>query len=183
MTTRIYLRTNRPNKQGDFPIYFRFTISGKRKELSSNVYTSIKKWDDQLLKVKGVSEDTRTKNSLLDTITMKANKIMITLSITKSKITIDDFYNFFKGTTEKPRTIIPIFQDHNKKIKDLIGRDYALGTYERYQTTLAHLRKFLLWKYYSLDIDIKKIDIAFINDFDFYLRTKCFDPYKTRVIF
>ncbi|MCI0922080.1 Arm DNA-binding domain-containing protein [Sphingobacterium rhinopitheci] len=49
MTTRIYLR---PNKQGDFSIYLNFTTSGKRKELFSNVYTSIKKWDDQLLKVK-----------------------------------------------------------------------------------------------------------------------------------
>lgn len=171
LTTRIYLRTNRANKQGQIPIYFRFTIAGKRKEISSNIYTSIPNWDNKLLKVKGNAESARTKNSLLDVIINRANRTMITLSFTNTKITIDDFIDYFRGVTEKPRTIVPIFQDHNLKIKELIGKEYALGTYERYQTTLAHLQKFLKWKYYSLDIDITKIDIAFINDFEFYLRT------------
>jgi len=175
LTTRIYLRTNRANKKGELPIYFRFTIAGKRKEVSSNVYTSIQKWDNQLLKIKGNSEDARIKNSLLDIITMKANKTMIKLSISDATISIDDFFNHFQGITEKPRTIVPIFKTHNQKLKDLIDKEYTQGTYDRYETTLAHLQKFLQWKYFLIDIDITKIDIAFINDFDFYLRTihKC----------
>lgn len=49
LTTRIYLRITRSNKQGEMPIYFRFTIAGRRKEISSNIYTSTIKWDSKLI--------------------------------------------------------------------------------------------------------------------------------------
>jgi site-specific recombinase XerD len=71
--------------------------------------------------------------------------------------------------------LIPIFQDHNNKIKELLGIEYAPGTYERYQTSLKHTKDFLNWKYSISDIDITKIDHAFITDYEFYLRSvrKC----------
>ena len=42
---------------------------------------------------------------------------------------------------------------------------------ERYETSLKHTKDFLLWKYNVTDIDILKIDHAFITDYEFYLRT------------
>jgi site-specific recombinase XerD len=75
------------------------------------------------------------------------------------------------GCQERTRTLIPIFIDHNNKIKALIGKEYAPGTLERYETSLKHTKDFLMWKYNITDIDILKIDHAFITDYEFYLRT------------
>jgi len=61
LITRIYLRSNRLNKQGEAPVCFRFTIAGKRKEIAPNVYTSLQNWDAKLLKIKGNYESARTK--------------------------------------------------------------------------------------------------------------------------
>ena len=42
----------------------------------------------------------------------------------------------------------------------------------QYQTCMSHTKEFLKWKFKVSDIDIKKIDYAFLNDFEFYLRTE-----------
>jgi site-specific recombinase XerD len=76
-----------------------------------------------------------------------------------------------QGTKERTRFLVPIFQDHNRKIKALVGKEYAPGTLERYETSLRHTKEFLLWKYNVTDIDITKIDHAFVTDYEFYLRT------------
>ena len=71
--------------------------------------------------------------------------------------------------------LVPIFQDHNNKIKALLGEEFSPGTLCRYTKALKHTTDFLKWKFGISDIDIRKIDHAFITEFEFYLRSvrKC----------
>ncbi|QRE63634.1 phage integrase SAM-like domain-containing protein, partial [Flavobacterium psychrophilum] len=89
-------------------------------------------------------------------------KIPVTTETLKSKIL---------GVDERQRMLIPIFQDHNNKIKELVGKEYAPGTLERYKTSLSHTIEFLQWKYKVSDIEINKIDHAFVTDYEFWLRS------------
>lgn len=75
-------------------------------------------------------------------------------------------------------------QDHNDKVEALIGQDFAPGTLERYKTSLKHTQEFLNWKYKISDIDITKIDHAFIMDYDFWLRSvrKCANNTEVKYI-
>lgn len=68
-----------------------------------------------------------------------------------------------------------IFDDHNRKMAALVGSEFAPGTLERYTTSLNHTRDFLQWKFQVSDVDISKIDHAFITEYEFYLRSvrKC----------
>ena len=50
------------------------------------------------------------------------------------------------GVDEKERIIVPIYQNHNDKIKDLIGNGYAYGTLERFKISLKHLQELILFK-------------------------------------
>ena len=90
-------------------------------------------------------------------------------------ITIENIKNSLSGATKRKRFLISIFEEHNNKIKELLGIEYAPGTYERYQTSLKHTKDFLNWKYNVSDFDIEKIDHSFITDYEFYLRSvrKC----------
>ncbi|WP_269236067.1 phage integrase SAM-like domain-containing protein [Flavobacterium flavigenum] len=67
--------------------------------------------------------------------------------------------------------LISIFQYHNNKIKELVGKEYAPGTLELYKTSLSHTIEFLQWKYKVSDIEINKIDRAFITEYEFWLRS------------
>lgn len=82
--------------------------------------------------------------------------------------------NKLVGKEDKVRTLIPIFKEHNERMEKLIGIEFAKGTLTRYKTCLKHVESFLKWKYNLSDIDLKKVDFAFLNDFEFYLKTEKF---------
>ncbi|MDN3666158.1 phage integrase SAM-like domain-containing protein [Algibacter miyuki] len=85
-------------------------------------------------------------------------------------LTFENFKNEYLGIKEKERMLIPIFKEHNRKIKELVGIEYASGTLERYETSLKHTKDFLLWKYNITDVNIEKIDHSFVTEYEFYLR-------------
>ncbi len=68
--------------------------------------------------------------------------------------------------------LVPIFEEHNKQIKALVGKEYAKGTLDRYEASLKHTKNFLVWKYGVSDIDIRAIDHEFVTSYDFYLRSE-----------
>jgi len=170
-TLHFYAKSTKSNTKGQFPIYVRLTVDGKRLEYSTKIFIDPCKWSSSASKMKGSSEEARSINNLLDLIKNRINEIQYELLKGGHQITIVEFKNRLLGTTERARTLIPIFQDHNDKIKALIGKEYAPGTLERYETSLRHTKEFLEWKYKQTDIDILKIDHAFVTDYEFYLRS------------
>ena len=166
-----YIKRAKANSQGISPIYVRVTVESKRFEFSSMKYVNIDKWSIEGNKVKGSSEEARTINSHLDYLKNQVLEAEKRLFKKDSKVTSESLKNEMFGCQERTRTLIPIFIDHNNKIKALIGKEYAQGTLERYETSLKHTKDFLMWKYNITDIDILKIDHAFISDYEFYLRT------------
>uniref|UniRef100_UPI00404AF302 site-specific integrase n=1 Tax=Flavobacterium sp. TaxID=239 RepID=UPI00404AF302 len=167
-----YIKRAKINVDGVCPIYTRVTINSKRFEFSTNKFISPDKWSTEGAKVKGNSEDARSINNHLDII---KNQIMdAEKRLYKKEILInsENLRNELFGIKERERLLIPIFTEHNRKIKELVGSEYAPGTLERYETSLKHTKDFLQWKYRVSDIDIEKIDHAFITEYEFYLRTE-----------
>ena len=166
-----YIKRAKTNNLGVCPIYTRVTVNAKRFEFSTNKYINPDKWSSEGNKVKGTTEEARTINSHLDYLknqVLEAEKKLFKKDI---NITSENLKNELFGLSETKRMLIPIFQDHNNKIKELIGKEYAPGTLERYTTSLKHTIEFLQWKCNVSDIDITKIDHAFIADYEFWLRS------------
>jgi site-specific recombinase XerD len=166
-----YIKRAKVNNLGVCPIYTRVTVNAKRFEFSTNKSINPDKWSSEGSKVKGTNEEARTINSHLDYLknqVLEAEKRLFKKDI---KITSENLKYELFGLTETKRMLVPIFQDHNNKIKELIGKEYAPGTLERYTTSLKHTIEFMQWKYNISDIDITKIDHAFITDYEFWLRS------------
>lgn len=87
------------------------------------------------------------------------------------EIRTETLKNKFLGIEEKERTLITIFENHNKQVEKLVGREFAAGTLERYKTVSKHLQDFIKLQYKVSDVSIKRIDHLFITDFEFYLKT------------
>ncbi|SHI54976.1 site-specific integrase [Flavobacterium haoranii] len=176
MTTKIslifYIRKSKINANGQVPIYQRITIEGKRYEISTGQFVEEAKWSSEAGRVKGNSEEARSINNRLDMVKSKVFDVERRLFMSNTQINFENFKNEYLGKKERERTLIPIFIEHNRKIKELVGSEYALGTLERYETSLKHTKAFLQWKYNISDIDITKIDHAFITEYEFYLRTE-----------
>ena len=166
-----YLKRVKVNAQGLAPIFQRITINGRRLENSTGKFVEPDKWHSEMSKMKGTSEEARSINNLLDFKKSRINDIQFELLKNNISLNIEEFKNRILGTKERERLLIPIFQEHNRKIKELIGLEYAAGTLERYETSLKHTKDFLSWKYNLTDINIEKIDHAFITEYEFYLRS------------
>ena len=171
ITLHFYAKRTKANSNGLLPIYIRLTVDGKRLEFSTKKFVEKTKWSNELSKMKGTSEEARSINSYLDLMKSKVLDAQMELLHRNEALSIENFKNKLLGTGEHQRMLVPIFQDHNNKIKELVGKEYAPGTLERYTTSLKHTIEFMQWKYNISDIDITKIDHAFITDYEFWLRS------------
>ncbi len=172
ISTLFYIKRTKANNLGHVPIYLRVTVDGDRFEMSSTKFVEPNKWSNDNSKVKGNSEEARLINSYLDNLKIKifvAEKVLLASDV---PINLNSLKNEILGIREKKRMLIPIFEDHNNKVKELIGKEYSGATWLRYCTTVKHAADFLKWKYSSNDIEIKQINHSFITDFEFYLRTQ-----------
>jgi len=170
-----YLKRAKANAQGLAPIFQRITINGRRLDNSTGKFVDPSKWHPEMSKMRGNSEEARLINGHLDNLRTKILIAEKELNKKDIPVNLETLKNMLLGTKERHRLLVPIFEEHNNKIKELLGIEYAPGTYERYQTSLKHTKDFLNWKYNISDIDITKIDHAFITDYEFYLRSvrKC----------
>jgi site-specific recombinase XerD len=170
-----YLKRAKANAQGLAPIFQRITINGRRLDNSTGKFVDPSKWHPEMSKMRGNSEEARLINGHLDNLKTKILIAEKELNKKDIPVNLETLKNMLLGTKERQRLLVPIFEEHNNKIKELLGIEYAPGTYERYQTSLKHTKDFLNWKYNISDVDITKIDHAFITDYEFYLRSvrKC----------
>ena len=171
-TLHFYAKSTKANATGLFPIYVRLTVDGKRLEYSTKKFVDPSKWSNELSRMKGNSEEARSINNLLDFTKNQINEIQFGLLKENTSFNVEEFKNRLFGIKERERLLIPIFQEHNRKIKELVGQEYAAGTLERYETSLKHTKDFLTWKYNVSDINIEKIDHSFITEYEFYLRSE-----------
>jgi integrase len=175
ITLHIYAKTTKANAAGQLPIYIRLTVDGQRFEFSTKRFIEKSKWSPELSKMKGSSEEARTLNSYLDLMKSKVFDVQMELIHKNEELSLENFKSRILGNHQRERMLIPIYQNHNDKIEELIGNGYAYGTLERFKISLKHVEEFIFWKYSLSDISINKIDYAFVTEFEFYLRSvkKC----------
>jgi site-specific recombinase XerD len=170
MSILFYLKSAKASKKGLYPIYQRITINGIRIELSTSKFVDKSKWNKEAGRIKGNSEEARLINSYLDILKNKAYETEKWMVNNDEEINAQTFKNKLLGIEENQRKLLIIFEDHNKRMKELVGKEFSNNTFKKYETTLSHTKEFLKHQYKINDISIKRVDIAFINDFDFYLR-------------
>ncbi|SOD17817.1 site-specific integrase [Pedobacter xixiisoli] len=154
-------------------VYMRITVNNSiTKEASVGRMCDPKDWISSANRVKGTSESARTLNSYLDAINRKVEQVHTNLKKMDMQITADTIMNMYLGKEEKPKSLMQIFADHNKKMEASIGKGFKANTLKGYKSSVIHLTAYLEKDYKTSDVDIRKIDHAFITGYEFYLRTE-----------
>jgi site-specific recombinase XerD len=165
-----YARKNVKTRRGNLPIYLRVTIDGARFDTTISRQIESEKWIAKIGRAKGLTEDAKQLNSYLDNVRTKVFNYQQEIFKEGKELNVETFKEKWLGIKEKSVMLIDVFLEHNRKMKLLVGKEYAQLTYIRYETTLAHTKKFLLYKYGKEDMDVKKLDYSFINEFAFWLK-------------
>jgi site-specific recombinase XerD len=170
-----YLKKQKNYTSGLAPVYLRITVDGERAEVTTNRECEPEKWNSHSGRATGTKENIKSLNAFLDNLQSDAYEAHRYLHENGKLITAESLKNRMLGKSEKSYMLIELFKDHNSKVASLIGKGFAPATHKRYETSLRHTQAFLKFKFGVTDINIEKVDNAFITDYDYYLRTtnKC----------
>ncbi len=155
-------------------IYLRITVDGQRAELSAGREIEPDRWNAKAGKAVGTKEETKTLNTFLNKFKSDVSAVHTQMVAEGAEITAERVKLRYLGKDEPApsHTILEAIKDHNIKIEALVGQDYAKGTLKRFQVLERHIGGYIQHQYKKDDLDVKKIDRAFIANFDFYLRNE-----------
>lgn len=152
-------------------VYFRITVDGIPKEASTKRKWDMTRWDKKSERAVGTKEDAKSINFFLDSLVLKINEIKTTMMYSGKLITAQKVMDQVLGNSSPRIKVLEEFEKHNDEMKALLGRGYAKGTLDRFTITKNHLTAFIQLKFKTDDIEFTDLNLEFVKDFEFYLRT------------
>jgi len=165
-----YLKQAKNQKEQRWYVYLRITVDGERREVSIKRQWIPSQWNSRTGRAAEVKEEAIELNRYLDTISNKVHQIQRTLIDDDKRVTAEIIKDILTGKGEKKHFILEAFQEHNKQMKALIGKDFAPATLTRYKTACAHLSNYIKWKYEKNDLEIKDLNYEFVSQFVVWLK-------------
>ncbi|WP_163397490.1 site-specific integrase [Flavobacterium fluviatile] len=152
-------------------VYFRITVDSIPKEASTKRKWDITRWDQKAERAVGLKEDAKSLNFFLDSLTLKINEIKTEMMYSGKSITAEKIMDHVLGRIAPRVKVLEEFQKHNDEMKALLGKGYAKGTLDRFTITKNHLTAFIKFKFKKDNIEFTDLNLEFVKDFEFYLRT------------
>jgi len=167
-----YLKQAKNQKEQRRYVYLRITVDGERREISIKRQWISDLWNTKTGRAREINEEANELNRYLDTISNKVHQIKRNLLDDGKLLTAENIKNILTGRGEKKYFILEAFQEHNRQMKALIGKEFAPATLTRYKTACAHLSNYIKWKYQKNDFEIKDLNYEFISQFVFWLKSE-----------
>ncbi|MTT11082.1 MULTISPECIES: site-specific integrase [Bacteroidales] len=171
-TILFFIKKSKLLKNGEAPICMRITVNGQRAEIQIKRSVDISKWNSQKECAIGKERKSMELNHYLDTVRMKVLQIHRELEQDGKPITADVLKRRYYGEGDSPKMLLEVFQEHNRKYRELMGKDYVAGTVLRYERTARYLGELLQKEYRMNDIPLKEINHEFIARFEHYVKTE-----------
>jgi site-specific recombinase XerD len=165
-----FLKT--PRKKNNVRLlYLRVTVDGIPKETSTKRRWDLQRWDQKIERAIGNKEDARTINFFLESLELKISLFKTELMNNDHTITSQKIIDHVNGKIVSKTKVLEEFQLHNDEILELVPKEYAIGTYERYVTARCHVKEFMKLKYGLEDMEFRELNYQFIKNYEHYLKT------------
>src|SRR5690606_32287201 len=165
------INNSRSNRYRKAFIYARITFLKNRKQFSTGLFINPKNWDSKQQLVKPPEPDSDYINTQLSLIKTKINKAFLILQVKEVSFTVDDIYRLYKGEKlTKEYNVVEYFERFLKQLKTLIGIDIKQITYNKFEYVKNDVKAFVKWKFKINDYPLKKLELQFLNDFEYYLK-------------
>ena len=150
----------------------RITVDGEIKQFSCKMDVPLRLWDVKNNRASGKSVEAQKINLAVDKIRVEVNRRYQELMQTDGYVTAAKLKDTYLGIGVKQETLLKLFEQHNAEFAKKVGHSRAQGTFTRYRTVCNHIREFLPHTYKREDIPLKELNLTFINDFEYFLRTE-----------
>lgn len=173
MKINILFRINKQKKnaKGVCALMCRLTYNKQRKEFSTGQFVNPEYWDAKQQVVKPPEPNRKEINQQLSLIKTKINRAFLLLQVKDEAFTVDDIFSLYKGVkTAKEYNVIEYFERYLKRIKTLVGVEIKQVTYEKFEYVKNDIKAFVKWKFKTKDYPLKKLDMNFLSELDYYYK-------------
>jgi site-specific recombinase XerD len=146
-------------------IYARVTVDGKRAEFNLNRELSVSLWDEKRKRGKGFSKYVISLNKYMDQVFTGLHEAHRQLLQEEVDITSARVKARYLGEDERGKTLLDLITYHNTAMRTVLRK----GTMKNYNTTERCIKEYLVEKGID-DIPLKKLNYAFILDYEQYIR-------------
>ena len=167
-----YVKKGSEKPNGNLPLMCRITVDGEIKQFSCKMDVPLRLWDVKNNRASGKSIEAQRINRAVDKIRVEVNRRYQELMQTDGYVTTAKLKDAYLGIGVKQETLLKLFEQHNAEFAKKVGHSRAKGTFQRYITVCKHLCEFILHTYKREDIPLKELNLTFINDFEYFLRTE-----------
>lgn len=168
-----YIKKTEVKTDGTCPIMGCISIGKPMTQFSTKQTTAVSLWDTQANRMSGKSITAVAVNRALDKLSVSINSHYQRLIQLNGSITTNEVKNAFQSVALAQHTLVKYYQNHNQKFFKRVGVDREKSTAEQYEISLNHfIIRFLRKKYNVSDIPFTKLDLSFIETYDFYLRVE-----------
>lgn len=168
----IWADKRKTDAKGNVPLYARITYLGKRAEISMGRKVDPNKWDPETGFVKGPGQEVKDINKEIITVNNGIHAAFMDLKQTEDFITAEKIKQRYAGEDAPQRMLLEIFDEHNKNIEELVGKDFVKATLTKYNTVRSKTADYIRHRFKKNDIHLESIDYAFVTGFEMYLKTE-----------
>lgn len=170
LTMSFQLKGNKLKNNGQAPVILRVTVGGCRFELSTKISIEPKKWDSSKRIIKGNSEEAKTINNLLSNIHNRVQREFNLLHDKNSgRVSADELKRALAGEKIQVKSLIEVFEEHNRLLEKEVGLKVVKKTYQRYTACIERLKLFLKQDIANENIRLDELDYKFMKRFDNFL--------------
>lgn len=168
-----YIRRTKLNRKGEAPVMIRITMNGMRAEGTIKKTILPNLWSSAKGKALEKNRECKELNLYLDTIRWKVIKIQRELELEEGVVSAQSILDRFSGKgAYEQHTLFELFREHNDKCAKLSGKDLAPATVQRYETSMKHTQEFVWNTYRKKDMNLNELNLQFVMDYEFWLKTK-----------
>lgn len=167
-----FIRKTKLKKSGDTPIMLRITIEGQLVEMQLKRDVRPNFWNQNKERCTGKDSTSLEINRYLESVKLRLFEIHRKMEEEGKYISSMEIKRKFLGLDEEHKMLFQVFQEHNDKCRELIGKDYAKVTISRFDTCLKYIKEMALKQYHLKDIPLKEVNHAFIQDYIHFLKVE-----------
>lgn len=167
-----FIRKTRALKSGENLIMLRISIAGQLSEIQLKRAVKPNLWNQNKERCTGKDATSLEINRYLESVKLRLFEIHRKMEEEGMYISSMEIKRKFLGLDEEHKMLFQVFQEHNDKCRELIGKDYAKVTISRFDTCLKYMKEMALKQYHLKDIPLKEVNHAFIQDYIHFLKVE-----------
>ena len=169
----LFIKKTKVKLSGECPLYAKIILDNKILVISTGKYITLERWEssNRLRNVLKTEKEKVLKQSL-DLFLLKIERAYIDLSKMQNDVHLEELKSIITRNKKTDAVyLLSIFDKHNEDFKKRVNaEERSAASLQKYMRSRDLIKKFLQIKYNLVDIEVKKVNSAFIYNLESFLK-------------